>query len=241
MRRMMHAAAILLAIATQIQAQTTSTTSSLETPHSLRPNLNQSAEVRSQLEINDSSAKQWVHQNTPAETQFNPRESGRNYSQLASYMSCNDWSPNLWNNYACERAAIAARISQHVDLQCKCFDSHHCKLHGQASGCNACNEGSCKIGTGSNLVNRYRQPISTLHAASSDSCGTACSSACVAPSACGTGGIESVQSHGGAYPASAMRPSIAHPPRDRVASPVMSDLKGTFSVLNTQPSPSTLR
>ena len=240
MRRMMHAGAILLAIATQIQAQTASTTPSLETPHSLRPDLSQSAEVHSQFEMDDAPAKQLVHQDPPAETQFNPLESGRNHSQLASYMSCNNWSPNLWNNYACERAAIAARISQHVDMQCKCFESRH-GLHSHASGCGACNEGSCKIGTGSKLVNRYRQSISTLHAASSDSCGTACSSACVAPSACGTGGIESVQSKEGSYPASAMRPMIANPPRDRVASPVMNDLKGSFSVLNTQPSPSTLR
>ena len=204
MRRMMHAAAILLAIATQVQAQTAST--------------------------------------TPAETQFIPRESGRNYSQLASYMSCNDWSPNLWNNYAFERAAIAARISQHVDMQCKCFESHH-GLHSHASGCGACNEGSCKIGTGIKLINRYRQPVSTLYAASSDSCGAACSSGCGAPNDCGIGGIGNVQSQGGSlsYPASAMRPMIANPPRDRVASPVMNDLKGSFSVLNTQPSPSTLR
>jgi hypothetical protein len=101
--------------------------------------------------------------------------------------------------------------------------------------------GKCHVGSGSKLINRYRQPVSTLHAASSDSCGPACSSGCGAPSACGTGGIESVQNQGGSYPASAMRPMIANPPRDRVASPVMNDLKGSFSVLNTQPSPSTVR
>jgi hypothetical protein len=235
MRRMMHAAAILLAIATQIQAQIASTTPNLETPHSLRPDLNQSAEVHSQPEMNDTPAKQLVYQNTPAETQFNPRESSRNYSQLASYMSCNDWSPNLWNNYACERAAIATRISQHVDNQCKCFESHHCKLHSQASGCGACDEGKCNVGTGAKLVNRYRQPVSTLYSASSDSCGPACSSGCADSHHSGIGG------HFPSYPASALRPTIANPPRDRVASPVTNDRKGTFSVLNTQPSPSTLR
>jgi len=243
MRRMMHAAAILLAIATQIQAQTAPTTSSLETPHSLRPDLNQSAEVNNELEISDPTAKRLVRQQSHAGAQFIPRESGRNYSQLASYMSCNDWSPNLWNNYASERAAIAARISQHVDMQCKCFDSHHCKLHSQAAGCGACDVGNCRIGTGHKTINRYRQPVSTLYAASSDSCGTACSSGCGAPNACEIGGTGGGQSQGGSlsYPASAMRPMIANPPRDRVASPVMNDLKGSFSVLNTQPSPSTLR
>lgn len=243
MRRMMHAATILLVIASQTQAQTASTTSSRETPLSLSPDLNQSAEVHSQLEMSDSPSRQLVHKNIPAETQFIPRESGRNYSQLASYMSCNDWSPNLWNNYACQRAAIAARISQHVDMQCKCFDSHHCKLHSQASGCGDCDEGKCNVGTGHKSINRYRLPASTLYSASSDSCGPACSSACGASHHSGFGGVGIMQNQGEfpTYPASAMRPMIANPPRDRVASPVLNDLKGSFSVLNTQPSPSTLR
>ena len=162
MRRMMHAAAILLAIATQVQAQYASTVSSIETPPSLQPDLSQSAEVNNELEMSDPTAKQLVHQQRHSGTQFIPREAGRNYSQLASYMSCNDWSPNLWNNYACERAAIAARISQHVDMQCKCFEAHHGKLHSQASGCGACDEGKCIVGTGPKLINRYRQPVSTL-------------------------------------------------------------------------------
>jgi hypothetical protein len=235
MRRMMHAATILLIIASQTQAQTNSAASSAVSPHSLRPDLTQSAEVNNELEMSAPNAKQLVHTQSPTGAQFIPRESGRNFSQIASYMSCNDWSPNLWNNYASERAAIAARISQHVDMQCKCFESHHCKLHTQASGCGACDEGRCHLGHGGKLVNRYRQSTSTLYSAASDSCGPACSSGCGAALHSGIGsGLPS-------YPASATRPMIANPPRDRVASPVMSDLKGSFSVLNTQPSPSAIR
>ncbi len=238
MRRMMHAAALLIVFAPQIQAQNSSTTSNLEAPQSLRSNLTQSAEVHDPIEMGQAVAKPTIHQQSASGTQIIPRDFGRSYSQLANYMSCNDWSPNLWNNYACERAAVVAHISQHVDMQCKCFESHH-RLHADCSGCGSFTDTSCKDGSGSKRINRYRQPISTLYAASSGACNASCSTS----AGCGTTGACS--SNGNAidpsFPASAMRPIIANPPRDRVASPVVNSTKASFSVLNAEPSYANLR
>ena len=65
-------------------------------------------------------------------TEFIPDCAHRPYSQLATFMNCNDCSPNLWNNYSSQRAALAAHLSRHVDGQCCCFD-HKNGSHGQAT------------------------------------------------------------------------------------------------------------
>jgi len=120
---------------------------------------------------------------------FIPRDSGRPYSQLAGYMSCSDWSPNVWNGYASERAARVAIISQHVDMQCSCFECKKNCLHTHASACGSdgcsggdCKSGVCKAKVGTKITNRYRQSISTLHAAPCESCGPSCGSICSAQS-----------------------------------------------------------
>ncbi len=254
MRRMMHAAAFLLAIASQIQAQSSSDRQVRATTGSITSQRSGTAEVHNDSEMGDATATQLVtRQNNPTPN-FAHRDSapGPSHSQLASYMGCNDWSPNLWNGYACERAAITARISQHVDMQCKCFDGK-CNLHAQAAGpgcgnCSSgdCSDGSCKVGSGTKLVNRYRQPMSTLYAAASNSCVATCAGNRAAP-ACKT----SCPSTSGSYNANQTLGAIsthassanwvesqqdASPLPDRLESPKINSKTGSFSILNPQPS-----
>ena len=160
---MMHAAVLLLVTASQAYSQSLTDQSAQS----------QSAEVHDDLEIKDPTSKQFVSANNPSAPEFIHRGSGRAYSSLASHLSCSDWSPNLWNNYACERAVITSQISQHVDMQCKCFEVKH-GLHSHHSGpCGESAPHSCMAMSNKKLVNRYRQPFSTLHSASTDfPCGT---------------------------------------------------------------------
>ena len=235
MRRMMHAAVLLLVTASQVHSQSLADQTSRS----------QSAEVHDELEIRDPTSKQFVSANTHAAPEFIPRGAGQTYPNLANYMSCSDWSPNLWNNYACERAAIAAQISQHVDMQCKCFE---CKQRLHSNHSSPCGESAgdrCTATSNKNLVNRYRQPFSTLHSASTDSCKKPCISVSNRPSTpCSTGGCISAGSEGAnnAYPVShsgPIVPPLTNPPQNRVASP---DIKNTrtsdssMSILFPQPS-----
>jgi len=103
MRRMMHAAIVFLLAASVARAQP-----------EMRPN--QTANIA------DNSIA----------TEFIPDCAHRPYSQLATFMNCNDCSPNLWSSYSSERAALAAHHSRHVDGQCSCFD-HKNGSHGQAT------------------------------------------------------------------------------------------------------------
>ena len=253
MRRMMHAAAFLLAIASQLQAQSTSERQVSAIPGSSLSITNRKAEVLNDSDKGEASATQLVtkHNGTAPLNAYRDSAPGPTHAPLAAaYLSCNDWSPNLWNGYASERAAIVARISQHVDGQCKCSEGK-CRLHSHASGsgCGACTgggacaggecgTGGCKGGQGSKLVNRYRQPISTLHGVASDSCGAACSASsnpCSSGSCGGNQSPMSVLTH----PASALRiltQPTANPPQNRVATPAVNNQKGTFSTLNPAPS-----
>lgn len=251
---MMHAAALLLAIASQIQAQSSSDRQVRATAGSISLQQSGTAEVHEDSEMGDATATQLVtRQNNPSPN-FAHRDSapGQSHSQLASYMSCNDWGPNLWNGYACERSAIAARISQHVDMQCKCFDGK-CNLHAQAAGlgcgnCSSggCSDGSCKAGNGTKGVNRYRQPISTLYAAASNSCGAPCAgnraaTACETsrPGSSGSCGNNQTLGAISTHASSANWVESQHdvkPLQDRDESPKINSKKGSFSILNPQPS-----
>lgn len=109
MRRMMHAALVFFLAATAARAQP-----------EMRPSQSSS-----------NAAKVLA-------TEFVPDCANSPYSQLATFMNCNDCSPNLWNNYSSQRAALAAHYSRHVDGQCSC--SKNCS-HGQATapcGCHGC-------------------------------------------------------------------------------------------------------
>ena len=181
MRRMMHAAAFLLATASLGQAQTLSIKPQ---PAADRSVLSKSAEAQGDLEIGGEIETQFVAKQNILAPTFIAHDSGRPYSQLASYMGCSDWSPNLWNGYACERAATAAGVSKHVDMQCNCFDRKQ-RLHSRHSGLGGgdCSSESCKVGIGTKLANRYRQPMSTLYSAPSNVCKVPCEgvSGCESP------------------------------------------------------------
>ena len=170
MRRMMHAAAFLLLNASFAQAQykVNLLQAIPDSDHSV-------STIRSDaVEITDSAAMRASTSQSMVAPTFIPFGSDRPYSQLSLYMNCNDCSPNLWNNYSSERAAIAACISRHVDGKCSCFDHKHC-LHAQAAspcGDQGCGAG-CPKGNGHKL-NRYRQPMSSLYCQSSSNCGSPC-------------------------------------------------------------------
>jgi len=173
MRCMMHAAIVFLLVASVARAQS-----------AMRPDQSVHTAARSLL------------------TDDIPDCSVRPYSQLATFMNCNDCSPNLWNNYSSQRAAIVAHHSKHTDGKCGCLDPKNC-VHGQATtpcGSHACRaEGHAERGatlnryvasanceqagrptykTGSDLKlgsDKRRLTFSTLHIAPSPTCGAACS------------------------------------------------------------------
>jgi len=285
MRRMMHAATLLLAAASLAQAQSLPGRSLLTEPMTTNSVLAEPVQFGENLEQQDARATQMVgtqiplspHVATPAGTleygggaysssygggyggayggsysgsysgSYNGSYSGgqggsQPYSQLAGYMNCSDWRPNMWNNYASERAAIVNQISVHLDMQCKCFEGKHC-LHSAASGADcgsdacgsgACGSGTCKAGCGIKAFNRYKQPISSFYDTPSNSnCGggcfrkgglqvstvSPCSTGCGEQGCVGNAEATQLQSH----PSSARLPLVPHtakPPRDRVASPV---------------------
>lgn len=237
MRRTMHAAAILLACATQIQAQS---------PSDRQVNVDsRSTLVRS--ENATGSAEMFADSSvlTPSHYSAKPvtfqGDAGRPYSQLAAIMQCNDWRPNVWDGYPYERAAIVARISQHVDMQCKCFECQT-KLHASPcdQGCgggSGCKDGGCKAGGVKKVRNRYHGPVSTLFALPSDACsakcGTTCGNqtSCSSPSSsntCGPTAAHSTSIEGSqpVSPVSSVRvvPTMnANPPQDRMATPVINN------------------
>ena len=237
MRRMTHATAFFLAAVSVVQAQSPNARTLPAFPAGDRSVLAQSAEVHNGIDIEDPTDARLVAKNTSHSQQpeFIPHESGRPYSQLAGYLSCNDWSPNTWNNYAFERAAIASRISQHVDMQCSCF---HCResrhSHAFGPGCGECSTETCVTGSKPKRMNRYRPPMSTLCSGPSDACGA---EPCATTSCAAFGQSPQGQSGAEMHPASSMRPvapMMASPPRDRVANPVINNPRSAFQQQNPQ-------
>lgn len=212
---MMHAAALFLASASLVQAQTTFARPLSSVPVSSRSVMAENFEIPTSVEI----GQEVVPQSQPhidSNPIFQSSQSGRPYSQLATSMMCNDWSPKLWDNYLNERAAIVARISQHVDMQYKCFDGgKHC-LHSHASSCGVCSSSICGKGCRPKVINRYRAPMSSLYDAPSDSCGPSCASGCKTCASSGvavSGGCANCGGHSAASklpsnPAIALRPTI---------------------------------
>jgi len=230
MRRTMHAAAIFLVCATQIYAQSPSDRKADEAVRSTLVRSDNHANLNNSI---DDSVNSAVSNHSSGQDCFRG-DYGRPFSQLAMTMQCNDWRPNLWDNYASERAAMVNHISRHVDMQCKCFE---CKsnLHSTAcdQGCGGCANNACNAGTGKKARNRYREPISTLFANASDSCNATCGSPCqstgtVVPSDCH-------QQSNQIIPVSAVRPdapSIANPPRDRFATPIINNPRSAANTLD---------
>ncbi len=112
MRRMMHAALVFFLAASVVRAQ---------------------PEIQS---IQSSS----IPANFLA-TEFIPDCANSPYSQLATFMNCNNCSPNLWNNYSSQRAALAAHHSKHLDGRCWCSDCKNCS-HGQSAA--PCGSQGCR-------------------------------------------------------------------------------------------------
>lgn len=237
MRRMMHAAVFFLVSAPLLQAQTPSVKPLPPQPSASHSLLSLSAEVHDNNDVVQEKQVQFsAMQPTQANpVSFIPRDSGRPYSQLAGYMSCSDWSPNLWNGYACERAATAAVISQHVDMQCRCFECKKSCMHNHASACGI--DGDCGVKVRAKVVNRYRNCMSTLHVEPSDSCGTTCGTSCSAPTcdapaACSTGTCAAKA----VYPASQTQPEIGmQPSRPMIANPVINNPRSAMNVQNGYP------
>ena len=191
MRRMMHAAVLFALLTSSVHAQ-----NSKVKPLPVFPASEQSIRVAPQAEISQwKDAKESLahtvgthpgaagvapnHVTQPNEPNSSASDSGASisvpfgydspYSQLATYMSCNNVSPCLWHNYANERAAIAACVMRHVDGQCSCFNGQ-CKLHSHS--CSAsCGQGGGQSGCTVAKVNRYREPISTFYDSPSSVCG----------------------------------------------------------------------
>ena len=233
----MHATVLFLASFSALQAQTPYLKPLPGFPAAQHSVLAPSAVVPNGDEMGDESAGKYVSlPSSHSSPEFISHESGRPYSQLATYMNCNDWSPNTWNNYACERAAVASRISKHVDMRCSCFN---CKqgLHASASTSGECSTGNCSLKCKPKLINRYKTPNSTLFNVPSDPCSAAvCSVGGAINSSCS---CQSGQGHVGTemHPASASRPvapMVSLPPRDRVASPVISNPRSAIQLQNSQ-------
>lgn len=231
---MMHATVLFLASFSTLQAQSPHLQTLPAYPAVQHSVLAPSVEVLNGAETGDESAGKYVSlPSSQSSPEFIPQGSGRPYSQLATYMNCNDWSPNTWNNYACERAAIASRISKHVDMRCTCFN---CKagLHSHPTTPGECSTGDCSLGCKPKLINRYTIPNSTLcHFASEPCDASVCSVFGSKNSPYGCQSCQSGQGLVGAemHPASASRPvapAVSMPPRDRVASPVMTNSRSTF-------------
>ena len=235
MRRMMHAAVVFLAFSSLVNAQNNSS------PYNMG---DQSLLIRAD-EAN--SSQPMSGQDAPS-LQFQPQviqpasmQAGCNrpYSQLAVSMACSDCCPNIWGNYASERAALAAKICEHIDGRCGCLTGRH-SLHNQA--CGPCGSTCGELGVIGKKGcisprNRYREPFSTLHNEPSVNCGSSClskhlykyGSACTDPSC---NGCESSQGQAGQwspYPASAARAPdttrLANPPKDRLAVPFADNLR----------------
>ncbi|MFN9412566.1 MAG: hypothetical protein ACK57V_09370 [Pirellula sp.] len=91
------------------------------------------------------------------------------YSQLGAKMNCSDASPNLWCGYAAERAALAAKVMKHVDMQCGCCAAGGCSTLHSAPCESGCGETGCAgkdraWTTKAVKINRYKEPFSSLYA-----------------------------------------------------------------------------
>lgn len=108
-----------------------------------------------------------------AGVEFIPIGCDQPYSQLATRMACSDASPNLWGCYSYERAALAAKVMKHVDLQCDCTHGGCSKLNSVVSD-PAVPSHAFRLGESAKAhrANRYKQPVSVLYGVPSADCGS---------------------------------------------------------------------
>jgi hypothetical protein len=187
MRRMMHAAAIVILFGSTVQAQVGSVRPLPPMPTGDRSPVASPSDAISTESSNDSSSLSeakghhvGMNAGTMHASEFMAYDSGRPFSALAVRMNCSDASPNLWCGYSSQRAELAARVMRHVDGQCNCY-SCRSSLHARscggdcgANGCNTCGQGGCDRA----VRNRYKQQFSTIYSAPSTDCGNGCGARC---------------------------------------------------------------
>ena len=235
MRRMMHAAVVFFAFSSFVNAQNNSS------PYNM-------GDQSLLIQADESSNPQPISMQDAPSLQFQPQvlhptymQAGCNrpYSPLGVTMNCNDCCPNIWENYASERAALAAKICEHIDGRCGCLTGRH-SLHSQACGpCGgSCGDSGC-IGKKGCIGprNRYREPFSSLYDVPSVNCGSSCFTkhSCKHGPACTELSCNSCESCQGQatqwapHPASAARVPVptrlANPPRNRLAEPSADNLR----------------
>jgi hypothetical protein len=159
MQRMMHSLFFIVCFGAPAYAQ--QTTSSL-----LFADISSNQAGSTAIEVGGAPAGKSLSSESEAATV----ESGHNdnrytqpacngpYSQLGVRMSCSDASPNLWCGYPAERAALAAKVMKHVDMQCDCCE---------VGGCSKVKSATC-----SSKINRYKEPFSTLYSVPCVQCNT---------------------------------------------------------------------
>jgi hypothetical protein len=228
MRRMMHAAVVFLAFSSLVHAQNNAS------PYNM-------GEQSLLIQSDEAGTPQPVPMQESPSLQIQPQiippnymQAGCNrpYSQLAVVMNCNDCCPNIWENYASERAALAAKVCEHINGQCRCFSGRQC-LHNQA--CGPCGNSCGVIGP----RNRYREPFSSLYDAPSTNCGSSCLSrhscnhgpTCTEPSCNQCDSCQGQATQWSPHPAAAARAPVptrlATPPRNRLAEPSVDNLRAT--------------
>ena len=173
MRRMMHAIFLVVFFNGAIQAQSTDRDSTAK----LSPNSREAPNVSQNLQFPVSRQQMFAEENLSlgqsAGVEFMPIGCDQPYSQLATRMACSDASPNLWGCYSHERAALAAKVMKHVDLQCDYTHGGCSKLNSLVSDPAVPNQAfglgeSAKV----HRANRYKQPVSVLYGVPSADCGS---------------------------------------------------------------------
>lgn len=225
MRRMMHAAVVFLAFSTLVNAQN----NSLPDNRGDQSLLIQADEAKNPQPLSMQDAPSLQFQTQMIQPSYMQAGCKRPYSQLAITMNCSDCCPNIWENYASERVALAAKICEHIDGRCGCLTGRN-SLHNQA--CGPCGDSGC-IGKNGCIGprNRYREPFSTLHNVPSVNSGNSFlsrhsynhGSECTDISCSRCESDQGQATQWSPHPASAARAPVptrlANPPRNRLAEP----------------------
>ena len=232
MRRMMHAAVVLLSFSSFVNAQTSLPLDIGDQSILIRP-----SESAESIPATTQDAPSLQSQPMVVPPTFLEGGCNRPYSQLGVSMNCNDSCPNLWGNYQAERAALAAQICKHIDGQCGCLNGSHC-FHSQASSpCGGCESGCSSKASCFGKRNRYREPFSSLYGTPSSGSTGSCLRKhtgphgldCTEPTCTNCTFGDEQSTNPSMHPASAIRlpvpTRLATPPRNRVAEPMSKGIQ----------------
>jgi hypothetical protein len=173
MRRMMHAILLVVFFAGSLQAQASDRDPGAALGSNSREMLTPSQTSQFAVLKQQMSTEENLSVGHSPGVEFIPIGCDQPYSQLAARMACSDASPNLWGRYSHERAALAAKVMKHVDLQCDCTHGGCSKLNSVVSDPAAPNH-AFRLGESAKVhrANRYKQPISVLYGVPSADCGS---------------------------------------------------------------------